>query len=314
MRIAVAALLLLAAVAPAAWAPWLSRAAWPLRAPRTGIAAWLACSLAAVVSSALAGLVLAIPCAQLSTDPAVLRTCVSLLRAQYASPAGAVTGVAGGLLAVAVAGRVTWFCGAAVAAARRRRATHDDVLAVIAKPGPAADVRIIDGDRPAVYCLPGRRRIVLTTGALTRLDDGQLDAVLAHERAHLSGRHHIVLALATALQRSVPSAGFFAVAARQIAYLVEVAADDAAARRAPRLTVASALLAVAMAGIPAGALGAGGSAAAHRIQRLINPPPRDSRTRQAVTWLALATAATLAIGAIALACVTIIRCPPAPYS
>jgi Zn-dependent protease with chaperone function len=64
-------------------------------------------------------------------------------------------------------GRVTWFCGAAVAAARRRRATPDDVLAVIAKPGPAADVRIIDCDRPAVYCLPGRRRIVLTTGALT---------------------------------------------------------------------------------------------------------------------------------------------------
>jgi Zn-dependent protease with chaperone function len=54
-----------------------------------------------------------------------------------------------------------------VAAARRRRATPDDVLAVIAKPGPAADVRIINCDRPAVYCLPGRRRIVLTTGALT---------------------------------------------------------------------------------------------------------------------------------------------------
>jgi Zn-dependent protease with chaperone function len=54
-----------------------------------------------------------------------------------------------------------------VAAARRRRATPDDVLAVIAKPGPAADVRIIDCDQPAVYCLPGRRRIVLTTGALT---------------------------------------------------------------------------------------------------------------------------------------------------
>jgi hypothetical protein len=69
MRIAVAALLLLAAAAPVAAAPWLSRAAWPVRAPRAGIAAWLACSLSAVVSSALAGVVLAIPCAQLSTDP-----------------------------------------------------------------------------------------------------------------------------------------------------------------------------------------------------------------------------------------------------
>ena len=314
MRIAVAALLLLlAAAVPAAGAPWLSRAAWPLHAPRAGIAAWLACSLSVVGSLALAGLVLAIPCVQLGADPAMLRACLSLLRAQYASPAGAVAGVAGGLLAAAVAGRVAWVYGSAAAAARHRRATHDDVLAVIGKPGPAADVRIIDGDRPAVYCLPGRRRVVLTTGALSCLDDGELDAVLAHERAHLSGRHHLVLALAAALQRAFPAVGFFAIAARQVAYLVEIAADDAAVRRAPRLTVASALLAVAAAGIPAGSLGAGGSAAAERIQRLINPPPQDSRVRRAVTYVTLATATALAMAAIALACVTIIRCPPAPH-
>jgi Zn-dependent protease with chaperone function len=313
MRITVAALLLLAAVAPAAGAPWLSRAAWPQQAPRAGIAAWLACSLSVVVSLVLAGLVLAIPCVQLSTDPAMLHACLSLLRAQYASPAGAVTGMAGGLLAAAVAGRVAWACGSVLAAARRRRSTHDDVLAVIAKPGPAADVRIIDEDRPAVYCLPGRRRIVLTTGALTSLDDGELDAVLAHERAHLSGRHHIVLALAVALQRAFPPTGFFAVAARQVAYLVEIAADDAAVRRAPRLTVASALLAVAAAGVPAGALGAGGSAAAQRIQRLIDPPPQDSRAQRAVTYTALTAATALASVAFAFAFVTITKCPPAPH-
>jgi hypothetical protein len=60
-------------------------------------------------------------------------------------------------------------------------------------------------------------------------------------------------------------------------------------------------------------LRAGGSAAAHRIERLINPPPRNSRARQAVTYVALATAATLAVAAIALAGVTIIHCPPTPY-
>jgi Zn-dependent protease with chaperone function len=313
MRIAVAAVLLLAAAAPAAVAPWLSRAAWPGRAPRAGIAAWLACSLSAVVFLALAGLVLAVPCAQLSTDPALLRTCLSLLRAQYSTPGGAAAGAAGGLLTAAVLGRVAWYCGAAAVAARRRRASHDDVLAVIARPGPAADVQVIDGDRPAVYCLPGRGRIVLTTGALACLDGGQLGAVLAHERAHLSGRHHLVLALATALRRAFGGAGFFALAARQVAYLVEVAADDAAARRAPRLTVASALLAVASAGVPAEALGAGGSAAAQRIQRLIDPPPRDSGTRRAVTCIALATVATLTVATIVLAYVTIVRCPPAPY-
>jgi Zn-dependent protease with chaperone function len=308
MRTMAAALLLLAAAAPVAGALGLSRAAWPQRAPRAGIAAWLASSLSVVVSVVLAGLVLAIPCIRLCTDPAMVRACLSLLNAQYASPAGAVTGVAGGLLAAAVAGRVAWAYALVLAAARRRRSAHDDVLAVIARPGPAADVRIIDGDRPAVYCLPGRRRIVLTTGALSRLDDRELDAVLAHERAHLSGRHHIVLALAVALQRAFPSVRFFGVAARQVAYLVEIAADDAAVRRAPRLTVASALLAVATAGVPAGALGAGGSAAARRIQRLINPPPQLSRAGRAVTYAALTATAAPAAAVLIGAFVIITRC------
>jgi Zn-dependent protease with chaperone function len=313
VRIIIAALLLLAAVAPTAGVPWLSRAAWPQRVPRAGIAAWMACSLAILVSLVLAGVILAVPCIQISTNPATLRACLSLLRAQYASPAGAVTGTAGALLAAAVGGRVAWAYGSVLAAARRRRSAHDDVLAVIARPGPASDVRIIDGDRPAVYCLPGRRRIVLTTGALTRLDDGELDAVLAHERAHLSGRHHIVLALAAALQRAFPPVRFFRLAARQVAYLVEMAADDAAVRRAPRLTVASALLAVATAGVPAGALGAGGSAAAQRIQRLINPPPQDSKARRAVTYATLGAAAALAITAFGVAFMTLMKCPTAPH-
>jgi len=302
-----AILLLLAAAAPAAGALWLSRAAWPQRAPRAGIAAWLACSLSVVLSVFLAGLVVAIPCVRLCTDPAMVRACMSALRDQYASPAGAVAGITGGLLAAAVAGRVAWAYGSVLAAARRRRSAHDDVLAVIARPGPAADVRIIDGDRPAVYCLPGRRRIVLTTGALARLDDVELAAVLAHERAHLSGRHHIVLALAVALQRAFP-AGFFGTAARQVAYLVEIAADDAAVRRAPRLTVASALLAVATAGVPAGALGAGGSAAAQRIQRLINPPPQPSRAGQVVIYAAMTATAAPAAAVLAWAFAIYTRC------
>jgi len=302
------AVLLPAAVAPAAGALWLSRTAWPQRAPRAGIAAWLACSLSVVMSVVLAGLVAAIPCVRLCADPAMVRACLSMLHAQYASPAGAVTGVAGGLLAVAVAGRVAWAYGSVLATARRRRSAHDQVLAVIARPGPAADVRIIDGDRPAVYCLPGRRRIVLTTGALTRLDEGELAAVLAHERAHLSGRHHIVLTLAVALQRAFPAAGFFGTAARQISYLVEIAADDAAVRRAPRLTVASALLAVATAGVPAGALGAGGSAAAQRIQRLISPPPQPSRAAQVVMYAALTATAAPAAAVLAWAFAVYARC------
>lgn len=315
MRLAAAVLLMAYAVAvAAAGARWLPRAAWPARAPRAGIAAWLAGAVSAAACAAAAGLILAVPCAHLLAGPGMARGCLSLLRVQYGSAAGAVAGAAGGLLAAAVLGRVMWCYGAAAAAARRRRAAHNDVLAVLGRPGRDADIAIIDTVLAAVYCLPGRRRIVLTTGALARLDDGELDAVLAHERAHLSGRHHLVLRLAGALERAFPGVRFFAVAAQQIGYLAELAADDAAARRAPRLTVAAALLAVASAGIPAGALGAGGSAAARRIQRLIDPPARGSMARRAATSAALAGAAALGVTALALAAVTFMHCSPVLYA
>ncbi len=84
------------------------------------------------------------------------------------------------------------------------------------------------------------------------------------------------------------------------------------------MRIAAALLRIvlttgALARLDDGQLGAGGSAAAQRIQRLIDPPSRDSRARRAVACIALATVATLTVATIVLAYVTIVRCPPAPY-
>ena len=206
MRPAIAAALLAYAVVMAAGGNrWLPRASWPLRAPRIGIVAWQAATLSVAASAVAAGLILAVPCIRLSGDPAVLRACLALMREQYAGLEGAAVGVAGGVLALGVLGRIGWCTVAAMTAARRCRARHDDALALIARPAPVPGVRIIDDDRPAVYCVPGRRRIVVTTGALRCLDSSQLDAVLAHERAHLSGRHHLVLTLSAALTSAFPA-------------------------------------------------------------------------------------------------------------
>ena len=194
---------------------------------------------------------------------------------------------------------------------RRRRARHDEALALVGRRGPVPGMVLLEDDRPAVYCLPGRRRIVFTTGALRRLDSRQLDAVLAHERAHLTGRHHLVIILATALRRAFPHVGFFAAAASQISCLVEMAADDTAARRAHRLSLAGALLTLAAARVPAGALGAGGTAGAQRIQRLIDSPrPAGRSRRMATSVLALIAVPAVAFTAPALALVTISHCPP----
>ena len=287
-------------------------ASWPLRAPRAAIAVWQAATLSVIASVVAAGVILAVPCLRVGTDPAVLRACLSVMWAQYATPRGALASASGAVIVVGALGRITWCTGMAMAGARRRRARHDDVLAVIARPGPGG-VRVIDDEHPAVYCLPGRRRIVLTTGALNCLDSRQLDAVLAHERAHLSGRHHLVLTFANALKDAFPAIGFFTIAARQVSELIEVTADDAAIRREHRLTLAGALLAVATAGVPAGALGAGGTAAAQRIRRLIDPPGTPSPARRALTSATLCAVSIVALATPALALITITHCPPCPY-
>ncbi len=278
--------LLLAAYAVAVAAAgtwWLPRASWPLRAPRLGIAVWQALSVTVVASALLAGLILAIPCLRVWADWASLRACVMSVRAQYASPGGALASTAGGIFTLGVAGRLVWCTASAIAGARRRRARHDEVLSLVGRRGPVPGMVLLEDDRPAVYCVPGRRRIVFTTGALRRLDGRQLDAVLAHERAHLAGRHHLAIMFAEALRAAFPHTRFFAAAASQISCLVEMAADDAAARRAHRLTLADALLTLAAARVPAGALGAAGTAGAQRIRRLIDSPRPASRSHRTAT-------------------------------
>jgi hypothetical protein len=71
------------------------------------------------------------------------------------------------------------------------------------------------------------------------------------------------------------------------------------------------LLAVASAGVPAGALGAGGTTAAQRIQRLIDPPTPPSRARQVVVSAASITASALVLAAPILTLLIITRCPAA---
>jgi Zn-dependent protease with chaperone function len=288
---------------------WLPRASWPQRAPRLGIAVWQGLTITVVASALLAGLLLTVPCLRVWGDWSSLRDCVLSARAQYASPAGALAGTTGAVFTLAAAGRLAWFTGTAVASSRRRRARHDEVLALVGRCGPVPGMVLLEDDRPAVYCLPGRRRIVFTTGALRRLDSRQLDAVLAHERAHLTGRHHLVIILAAALHRAFPHVGFFAVAASQIGCLVEMAADDAATRRAHRLTLAAALLALASARVPAGALGAGGTAGAQRIRRLIDTQSSSSRVRRAATSALALFAAPAVAFSVPMLALLVIACP-----
>jgi heat shock protein HtpX len=63
---------------------------------------------------------------------------------------------------------------------------------------PVPDVRIVDSETPNSYVAgrPGQQTLVVTTGLLRTLDDEALDAVLAHELAHLKNGDAFVMTAA----------------------------------------------------------------------------------------------------------------------
>jgi Zn-dependent protease with chaperone function len=147
------------------------------------------------------------------------------------------------------------------------------------------DAVVLDAAQPAAYCLPGRpATIVVSSGALAVLDRGQLAAVLAHERAHLASRHHLLIAVTRGLTAAFPAVPLFARGAEHVARLAEMCADDAAARRSGRGTLAAALLTMATgAAVPAHALGASACAVTARLQRLVDDPGPARRIRYGLT-------------------------------
>jgi len=80
---------------------------------------------------------------------------------------------------------------------------HDRVRRVAQQAGlPAPDVALIDSDTPnalATGLRPETATVCVTTGLLATLGDDELDAVLAHELAHVRNRDVAVLTTVTAL-------------------------------------------------------------------------------------------------------------------
>ena len=251
----------------------MARATWPEHAPRLALATWLVLAGSVVVSALLAGLVLAVPVGPLSGDLAsLLHTCVTLVREQYATPGGALSGVLGFLGASGMLVRLGWCAASDVLAARTGRAKLRDQLALVARPDHRIGALVVEHTTSAAYCVPGGRgRIVVTSAALDRLDADQVSAVVAHERSHLRGRHHVLVQSMVVLRRAFPFVPAFRHAADEVAQLTELVADDVASRTSGRLALATALVRLAEGATPVGTLAAGGQGAVARVRRLADP-------------------------------------------
>jgi len=158
---------------------------------------------------------------------------------------------------------------------RRRRQRHlVDLLGEADGMAPA--LRVLQEETPIAYCVPGMSspRIVVSQGTISTLSAAEYAAVLEHERAHVRRRHDLVLEAFTVLHVAFPRFLRTDAPLVQSQVMVELLADDAARRSCGEAPVARALVALAGAPTPAGALGSGGAAGV-RMSRLRDPDPRN---------------------------------------
>ncbi|MGW2372666.1 M56 family metallopeptidase [Kitasatospora sp. NPDC001683] len=134
----------------------------------------------------------------------------------------------------------------------RRHATARRALGVVRGAPAAGDLIVVTDDRADAYALPGRPgRIVVTTGMLRTLSAEERAVLLAHERAHLTHRHHRYAAVA---QIAVVINPLLARLRDEVAFGIERWADEVAAERvgSRRLAMRSlARAALATADLPA---------------------------------------------------------------
>ena len=278
----------------------LGRARWTTRAPLLAIVTYLAAGWSVVAALGLAGLTLAVHATALGGGLSHLTgACVHRLRATYGTPGGATVAGLGLALAGAVAARTVLTAVTHLRRTGQQALRHAQTARLVGRPEPALGAVLVEHSQPAAYCVAGRHpTVILTTGAVQALDPGQLDAVLAHERAHLSGHHHRLLALARIGRQVLPFLPLMRDAEEHVARLVELHADDAATRARDPRSLATALVVLATAASPAPTLGAGATDSVQRIHRILGPARPLGRGRR---QLLRATAAALALTPVLLA-------------
>jgi Zn-dependent protease with chaperone function len=271
----------------------LAGAGWPRRSPAAALLLWQAVGITAGLLAVEAVLTVALAPAGPTHAAAVQAVLDGGAPARWWSLLAAAAAL------VLVVRLVSVF---AVSATRTLRARHRNRVLVdlVATRNPLLPgTRVVDHDLPLAYCLPGLRpRVVLSRGVLDLLREDEVRAVLAHEDAHVLQRHDLVVLPFAAFGTTFPRLRPVRTASEQVALLVEMLADDRAARLHPPQVLARALYKVGTATVPSGGLGATADGVLLRAQRLVCPPP-------ALTWgelaaVAVGTAVVLALPALGL--------------
>ncbi len=196
----------------------------------------------------------------------------------------------------------------------RQRRRHRDLLLLLSSPSrDRPDTLVISHQAPVAYCLPGGSRsvTVLSDGLLDLLSAEELRAVLLHEQAHLTQRHHLLLWAFAAWRSALPWLPTSKLAQQAVSSLIEILADEVALRSVSKSTLVTAIALVASgsAQLPADSLMADNAqkidtpdTTSARLGRLLAPAPALAAGRQAliiagaVLLLAVPTALLLVPG------------------
>jgi beta-lactamase regulating signal transducer with metallopeptidase domain len=156
-------------------------------------------------------------------------------------------------------------------------------------------VRIVESSAVSVPAMIGWMKpvILLPAAALSGLSPGQLEALIAHELAHVRRHDYLVNLLQTAVETLLfyhPAVWW---TSRQVRTEREHCCDDLAVGVCDRLAYVTALANLAaMSSRPRFAMAATGGSLLHRVRRILGQPPAD-RGGRAAGWIAALTIVTV---------------------
>lgn len=231
------ALLLYAGVAMVLAPLGLARRRWTNDLPRTAIVMWLT-ALTTGTAAALIGVGYAIHAARtlaaeasrsLSSGSIVNGLTLTLLACLAMS-------LTGGL-----AGTAVYRVGVNAVHRRRVRRTFTS-LRERSTDTLGRDTHVVESREANAISVAGRKpQIVISSLLRDHLDPWELEVVIEHERAHLAQHHHALLHLADVQYRCAPALPCARALDQSLHLLVELAADDHAARRCGISVTASVL-------------------------------------------------------------------------
>ncbi|PPF34374.1 hypothetical protein C5C10_09205 [Rathayibacter sp. AY1A3] len=262
--LAVAAPVALACVMMLAAPAFLASSSWRLRFPRLALTLWYA---------TFAGGVLALTASLLVSVLAAVLTRQTHDDVNWVEPTVLVVFGWVGLAACGALLALVFAQAEPLAHAERRLQAQFSLLAAMSscRQVRGVDVVTVESDLPVALSVPGAEpRVILSTRLVAELSPVQLRAVIEHERAHLVQRHGLVSQIARLNRLCLPVLPAARELERTTSLLIELIADDAAARQVGAVNVANALAIV-------GRLN-GDEAMLLRAHRLATRPPRGSLT------------------------------------